>query len=99
MELIRDVIDFIDSRDYVDYLVEFKLFTSEDGGGRFLPVPEPEPQTAAEGEGYSASARRPGSVLVAAREHQFDMISEADYRLERFAGVDYMRIELDFKVS
>ena len=87
----NSIINFIDRRDYVDYLAEFKLFTSEDGGRTFRLVPEKA--------GYHASADRPDGVLVAAREHEFDVISDADYRVEEFIGINYMKIELDFAVA
>jgi hypothetical protein len=89
----NSIINFIDSRDYVDYLAEFKLFTSEDGGRRFEFIEPPEKG------GYHAGAKTPDGVLVAALDHEFDMISDADYRVERMAGLEYMRIELDFKVA
>jgi hypothetical protein len=88
----NSIINFIDSRDYVDYLFQFKLFTSEDGGNEFKQVAEDE-------HGYRASTARPDGVLVAARQHEFDVTSQADYRVEGFSGVNYMRIELDFIVS
>jgi hypothetical protein len=87
----NSIIDFIDRRDYVEYLAEFKLFTQPDPSGPFVPLPETE--------GYHASARRPDGVLVAAQEHQFDVITDARFRIEDFSGINYMRIELDFRVS
>ena len=89
----NSIINFIERRDYVDYLAGFKLFTSDDGGETFILVPETE------GYGYHASAKRPDDVLVAAREHVFDVISQADYRVEGFTGIGYMKIELDFIVA
>jgi hypothetical protein len=86
----NSLINFIDRRDYVDYVAEFKLFTADDGK-TFRPVDETDD--------YHATAKRPDDVLVAAREHEFDVISDADYRVEEFAGIDYMRIELDFIVA
>ncbi len=88
----NSIIDFIDRRDYVDYLVEFKLFTREQEGELFSPVAET-------GDGYHASTGRPDGILVAAREHVFDKISDADYRVEEFTGINYMKIELDFTVG
>ena len=82
----NSIINFIDQRDYVDYIAGFKLFTSEDE----VFVPEP-----AEG-GYRASTNRPDGVLVAARQHRFDVIPDADYRVEEYTGINYMMVELDF---
>lgn len=87
----NSIIDFLEERDYVDYIAEFKLFTSEDEGKTFNPVVETDD--------YHAGARGADGVLVAAREHQFDVISHADYRVEGFTGIDYMKIELDFIVA
>jgi hypothetical protein len=87
----NSLINFIDRRDYVDYVAEFKLFTSDDNGASFDLVPP--------AEDYRVSATRPDGVLVAARQHEFDIISQADYRLEGFTGIGYMKLELDFIVG
>lgn len=87
----NSIIDFIEQREYVDYIAEFKLFTSEDGGKTFTFV--------AETDDYHAGARGEDGILVAAREHQFDVISHADYRVEVFSGINYMQIGLDFIVA
>ena len=93
----NSLINFIDGRDYVDYVAEFELFTSEDGEHfTFIPPPPPD---AVLPEGYHASASRPDAILIAAREHQFDVISTADYHVENFTGINYMKIELDFIVA
>ena len=84
----NSIINFIDGRDYVDYLAGFKLFT----GRNEDPVVETE-------EGYHVSANNPDDVLVAAREHVFDVISDIDYRFEEFTGINYLKIELDFAVA
>ena len=85
----NSIINFIDQRDYVDYLAGFKLFTGDDE------------VLVADGDdgGYRASTPRADGVLVAARQHQFDVIAEADYRIEEFTGLNYMMIELDFSVA
>ncbi|MBK7676138.1 MAG: baseplate J/gp47 family protein [Candidatus Accumulibacter sp.] len=87
----NSIIDFLDGRDYVDYLAEFKLFSSQDDGQSPNVVPE--------GDSYHVRAQRPDDVLVAAREHVFDVISQADYRVERLTGINYMKVELDFVVA
>jgi hypothetical protein len=89
----NSIINFIDSRDYVDYIAEFWLFTSEDGGRKFDFIEVPR-----DGD-YRASAKTPDGILVAALEHEFDVISDADYRVERLTGIDYMRVELDFRIA
>jgi len=87
----NSIIDFLDGRDYVDYLAEFKLFSSPDDGQTFNIVPE--------GDSYHVRAQSADDVLVAARKHVFDVISQADYRVERLTGINYMKIELDFVVA
>ena len=86
----NSIIDFIDSRDYVDYLAGFTLFAGRQ---------EQLVKTAAEKEGYRVIAARPDEVLVAAREHIFDTISTADFQIEEFSGIGYMKMELDFIVA
>ncbi|MEF8732824.1 MAG: hypothetical protein V5B40_13260 [Candidatus Accumulibacter meliphilus] len=87
----NSIIDFLDGREYVDYLAEFKLFSSPDDGQTFNIVPE--------GDSYHVRAQSADDVLVAARKHVFDVISQADYRVERLTGINYMKIELDFVVA
>jgi hypothetical protein len=87
----NSIIDFIERRDYVDYIAQLKLFTSEDDGRTFTFVPQTDD--------YHATAKRNDGVLVAARQHQFDVIGHADYRAEVFSGINYMQIELDFVVG
>ncbi len=85
----NSIIDFIDERDYVDYVAELRLFMTLDGKDTLVP----------EAPDYHASVDRPDAVLVAALQHEFDVIASADYRVEGFAGINYMKIELDFIVS
>ncbi len=85
----NSIINFIEQRDYVDFIAGLRLFTSD--GGRFRLVPE--------GTGYHASARRPDAVLVAATTHEFDVIAANDFRVQAFGGIGSMRIELDFAVA
>ena len=85
----NSIIDFIDERDYVDYIAELRLFMTRDGHDVLVP----------EAPDYHASVGRPDGVLVAARQHEFDVIAQADYRVEGFAGINYMKLELDFIVS
>jgi hypothetical protein len=84
----NSIINFIDRRDYVDYLTGFTLFTGEN-----TLVPDSTEQ------GYHVSAGRPDVVLVAAREHYFTTITPTDYQVENYKGIGYMKIELDFIVA
>ncbi len=85
----NSIINFIEQRDYVDFIAGLRLFTSD--GGRFRLVPQ--------GTGYHASAQRPDAVLVAASTHEFDVIAANDFRVQAFGGIGSMRIELDFAVA
>jgi hypothetical protein len=87
------IIDFIDRRPYVDYVAQFFLFSSEDGQ-TFTPVPVPGAD-----EAYMIQANRPDCVLVAARQHEIDLIEEARFVEDTFKGINYMKIQLDFKVA
>ena len=85
----NSIINFLEQRDYVDFIAGLRLFTGEDG--RFTLVPD--------GPGYCASVQRADAVLVAADTHEFDVIAATDYRVQGFGGIGYMRIELDFQVA
>ena len=89
------IVDFVDRLPYVDYVAGIKLFRSEDGVA-FRPVPRPG---VTDGEGYAVAADRPDAVLVAAREHQFDALSDATYAENLVTGIDFMKLEFDFIVS
>ncbi len=88
----NSIINFLDQRPYVDYVVEMKLFSSMDGINFKLALPN-------KNEGYSVAADRQDGVLVAAQKHEIDMISEEGYAQESFSGINYMKVELDFIVG
>jgi hypothetical protein len=88
----NSIVNFVDQRPYVDFVAALSFFISEDGK-TFHPVRVPE------SEGYHVAAKRPDGVLVAAGEHEIDLISEAGYEAEEFIGINYMKIELDFTVA
>jgi hypothetical protein len=85
----NSIINFIEQRDYVDYIAGLRLFTVEDGRPTLVP----------EAPGYHARATRPDAVLVAAPSHEFDVIALTDYRVAGFGGIGNLRIELDFSVG
>lgn len=85
------ILDFLDRRDYVEYVADIKLARSDDGV-HFQVVPP-------RAEDYHVAADRPDQVLVAAREHHIDIINELDYQQALFTGIDYMKLELDFIVG
>ena len=85
----NSIINFIEQRDYVDFIAGLRLFTIDGGRPRLVP----------DGSGYHASAGRPDAVLVAAAAHEFDVIAATDFRVQGFGGIGNMRIELDFIVG
>jgi len=86
------IIDFIEQRPYVDYVANIKLFSSEDGLTFKLALPSAT-------DGYWIETARPDGVLVAARQHEIDMIADTGYEEKSFIGINYMKIELDFIVG
>ena len=88
----NSIINFFDRRDYIDYVAGIKLFIKRDGRNFDLAQP-------VESEGYFVEADKPDAILVAARQHEFDIISEVGYDHEKFTGINYMKIELDFIVG
>jgi hypothetical protein len=86
----NSIVDFIDERDYVDYVATIKLFSCEDGST--LPPPGAS-------QGYFVATDRPDGVLVAAPQHEIDIIPDVGYLEQNFTGINYMKIELDFTVA
>lgn len=87
------IVDFLERRPYVDYVAELKLFKDEDGLGFKLVL------DASDGSGYWVGTDRPDGVLVASRWHDIDLISDTEFEDEKFNGIGYMKIELDFIVN
>lgn len=87
------IIDFIERRDYVDYVAHFKLFLGDETGLDFQLIAQPS------SEGYFVTAHRPDAVLVAARNHDIDLITEINAGEQIFNGINYMKLELDFIVG
>ncbi|KAA3613648.1 MAG: hypothetical protein DWQ05_15310 [Calditrichaeota bacterium] len=86
------IIDYIEQRDYIDYVVHFKLFRGDDQEN-FLLIQE------SESAGYWIDTPEPDTVLVAAKQHEIDIISDAEFEEQNFNGINYMKIELDFVVG
>jgi hypothetical protein len=87
----NSIVSFIDGRDYVDYVATIELVAIEDGQIRMGLV--------SSDQGYHVKTDRPDGVLVAARQHEIDVISEVGYAAESFRGINYMKIGLDFIVG
>ena len=87
------IINFLEERSYVDYVANITLFSSEDHGKTFRPVlPSAD-------EGYWVQTDRPDGILVAAQQHEIDLIAGAGYEEQVFTGINYMKIDLDFIVG
>jgi hypothetical protein len=86
------IIDFIEQRNYVDYVAGIKLFSSDDGQ-TFTLAPSGGP------DGDGVGSDWPDAVLVAARQHQIDLIRDEIFAADEFKGINYMKIELDFVVG
>ncbi len=86
----NSILDFVDRRDYVDYVAEIKLFRGR-GPDDFELIPP--------GVDYHVATDRPDQVLVAAQDHVIDVIPELGYQQASFTGINYMKIELDFIVG
>ncbi|CCD92148.1 conserved hypothetical protein [Bradyrhizobium sp. ORS 375] len=86
------IVNFIDQRDYVDYVAGIKLFSSEDGETFTLATPGGP-------DGDSVGSERPDAVLVAARRHEIDLIADEIYPADQFKGINYMKVELDFIIG
>ena len=92
------IIDFIERRAYVDYVAHFKLFLGAENGVGFNFIPKPELN--ANAEGYAVTVNRPDTVLVAARNHDIDLITAINAGEQLLNnGINYMKIELDFTVG
>jgi hypothetical protein len=74
------------------------LFLGNENGNGFTFIPKPELN--ADAEGYAVTANRPDAVLVAARNHDIDLITEINFGEQLFNnGINFMKIELDFMVG
>jgi hypothetical protein len=88
----NSILDFVDRRDYIDYVAEIKLFRSIDGGANFDLIPPTV-------RDYHVATQHPDQVLVAAQQHLYDVIPDTGYEQANFTGINYARIELDFIVG
>ena len=87
----NSIIDFVERRDYVDFVANIKLFRSDDGVDfDLVPVASAD---------YHVASERPDEVLVAAPRHFFDLLQDTAVESATFTGINSMRIELDFTVG
>ncbi len=87
------IVNFLESRPYVDYVAGIKLFTSLDG------QPYEPYETSGVAQLGEVSALAPDAILVSDRAHEIDLIAEEGYEQEYFTGINYMKIELDFQIA
>ena len=81
------IVNFVEERYYVDYLAGIRLFTIHEG-----TVAEVQPD-------QPVIAQAPDVILVSARQHEIDEITEKGFVEEAFVGINYMKVELDFRVA
>jgi len=91
----NSIVDFVDRRSYVDFVANVELFGSDDGE-HFARVPTPP---TSDPRGYYITTDRPDAILVAARDHQIDLVPDTGYSVQLLTGIDYMKLELDFVVA
>jgi len=89
------IVEFLDRRPYVDYVAGIKLFKNEDGR-RFILVEQKKEEA---DEGYHVQTDRRDGVLVADRQHEIDLITDIRFHEEKFTGIGYLKIELDFIIK
>lgn len=87
----NSIIDFVDGRDYVDYVADLLLARSADGETfrHVKPV----------GDDYHVAADEPDQVLVTARSHVITAITKMDYQQSLLTGINYAKLGLDLLVS
>jgi hypothetical protein len=92
----NSIIDFLERQPAVDYVHQPKLFRFDAASDKFQLVP---PSADDAEDGYHVTTGSPDQVLVAARQHDIDIIQpEVDDTVE-LSGIGYMKIELDFIVA
>ena len=81
------IVNFVEERYYVDYLAGIRLFTIHEG-----KVAEVQPD-------QPVIAEAPDVILVSARQHEIDELTEEGFVEEAFVGINYMKVALDFRVA
>jgi hypothetical protein len=88
------VINYIENRDYVDYVANFSLIQQIIRHENYI---ETIPLFLTEDN--AATAKYPDSILVSAESHIIDVITTENYDPGAFSGIGHMRIETDFWIS
>jgi hypothetical protein len=91
------ILELIDRRPYVDWAGHIRFFPG--AGGRVEATAAPGGGAAGGAVARAVVADRPDAVLVGSPRHQIDLITSTIYEPERFSGINYMVVELDFQVG
>ncbi|HSI41609.1 MAG TPA: baseplate J/gp47 family protein [Xanthobacteraceae bacterium] len=84
------IVAFVDQLPFVDFVGGCRLFISTDEEQTFHPGLE---------DGGAVEAPFEDGILAPAARHEIDVIGDEQFRPERFVGVGYMKVELDFVVG
>ena len=85
------LIGYIENLPYVDYLSNVKLFERKDDGF-FYEIYSTDGM-------LKAVAGDQKTVIVSAEAHVLDIIGDEGYVVEQFTGINFNKIELDFRVG
>jgi hypothetical protein len=85
----NSIINFVEQRDYIDYVAGIKLYKGVD---QQYVLPSID-------KGYFVATDQIDGVLVAARQHQFNLVKDKTASVESLKGINYMKIELDFQIA
>ncbi|QMU64749.1 MAG: hypothetical protein GKR88_10920 [Flavobacteriaceae bacterium] len=92
----NSIINFLEGRPYIDYITRIKMFEgsyNDQGELKYTDV------TVLQNGENVAVALMPDEVLMSATEHEIDIIATDEYDDARYQGINYMKIELDFRVQ
>jgi hypothetical protein len=86
------VVSFLDTYECIDYVLGLKFFTSVDGKDYHYVFP---------GENNINVVEPPHaeSILVSADVHDVDIVRDGRTDFDDLTGIEYMKIELDFKIN
>ena len=86
---VRNIIERQSFKLSVHFVNDVQLLSSEGGA----------PFTSDAGDGDYVMTQAPDEVLVAARRHQIDLISEIEHEEESTVGINFLRVGVNFIVS
>lgn len=87
------IVNFIAGRPYVEFVTSVRLFQKLNGESQFTEcIPAP-------GKESRVEPGQPDIVLVSAPSHEIDLIGSEVPAESDLHGIDYMKVELDFRVG